>query len=204
MTQSLQVYILGHLGRIQTGRPALSRRPSPHHFRWLLTASSACSSERTPGGKHKERLWGRERERENGGGGGVKVKLSPLKLVEETASPFWVWSITFAGHHKKRKEKKGKSLSSELICCAAESTCCFANWAEDGGGLARWRGQQRGNGNSHLCSSSHTLSLHAATPALLPSPSPSISFSLPLSFQSSCFPFPCWHSQTPSRKALLT
>lgn len=25
-----------------------------------------------------------------GRNGGVKVKLSPLKLVEETASPFWV------------------------------------------------------------------------------------------------------------------
>lgn len=37
----------------------------------------------------------RERERVVGGGrggrdGGVKVKLSPLKLVEETASPFRV------------------------------------------------------------------------------------------------------------------
>lgn len=33
-----------------------------------------------------------ERSRQTGGGGEgwVKVKLSPLKLVEETASPFWV------------------------------------------------------------------------------------------------------------------
>lgn len=82
-----------------------------------------------------------------GGGwrdGGVKVKLSPLKLVEETASPFRVWSITFAGHLKKGKKRKGKSfcLSSELICCAAESTCCFANWAED-----RGEGGQRAGGD---------------------------------------------------------
>lgn len=48
--------------------------------------------------KHKERVWRerkRETERERWEGekerdGGVKVKLSPLKLVEETASPFWV------------------------------------------------------------------------------------------------------------------
>lgn len=50
----------------------------------------------------REKMWKREteiekerqRERdgrgEKGRNGGVKVKLSPLKLVEETASPFWV------------------------------------------------------------------------------------------------------------------
>lgn len=200
-TGCLRVYIGGHLGRIQKERPALSGRPSPHHFLLLLTASSACSLERTPGGKQRENVGG-ERERQRGGkgrDGGVKVKLSPLKLVEETASPFWVWSITFAGHLKKGKKRKGKAIAfPQSLSFAAGSTCCFANWTED-------RGRQEG-GNSREEMETRILALPLLPslstlppPVLLPSPScfsasPSISYSPPLSFQSSCFPLPCWLS----------
>lgn len=57
-------------------------------------------------------MWGREKQTEG------RVKLSPLKLVEETASPFWVWSITFAGHLRKKKKRKEKKRGSLSLSCS--------------------------------------------------------------------------------------
>jgi len=140
----------------------------------------------------RERMWKRKRwkeemekevggeeGREGGRDGGVKVQLSPLKLVEEAASPFWVWSITFAGHLKKGKKRTRKASAFAASLSVGLLGAPAALLIEQCKGVMGGRGPNRENGNLHLCSSSFappitffffTIQLPCLTLLLLSSP----------------------------------